>query len=60
MSSTAHAREAGKLWFSYNATTFYDRDRKLKKSNSRLARDVTERNRLDRALAEKNVELGKR
>ena len=41
---------------SYNATTFYDRDRKLQGVFA-AARDVTERKRLDQALQEKNVEL---
>jgi signal transduction histidine kinase/ActR/RegA family two-component response regulator len=41
---------------SYNATTFYDRDRKLQGVFA-AARDVTERKRLDQVLQEKNVEL---
>ena len=41
---------------SYNATTFYDRERTLQGVFA-AARDVTERNRLDQALQEKNVEL---
>jgi signal transduction histidine kinase/ActR/RegA family two-component response regulator len=41
---------------SYNATTFYDRDRKLQGVFA-AARDVTERNRLDQVLKEKNIEL---
>ena len=41
---------------SYNATTFYDRDRTLQGVFA-AARDVTERNRLDQVLQEKNVEL---
>ncbi len=41
---------------SYNATTFYDRDRKLQ-GVCAVARDVTERKRLDQALQEKNVEF---
>ena len=40
---------------SYNATTFYDRDRKLQGVFA-AARDVTERKRLDQALKEQNVE----
>jgi signal transduction histidine kinase/CheY-like chemotaxis protein len=40
---------------SYNATTFYDRDRKLQ-GVCAVARDVTERKRLDQALQETNVE----
>ncbi len=41
---------------SYNATTFYDRDRKLQGVFA-AARDVTERKRLDQVLEEKNLEL---
>ena len=41
---------------SYNATTFYDRDRKLQGVFA-AARDVTEPKRLDQALKEQNVEL---
>ncbi len=41
---------------SYNATTFYDRDRKLQGVFA-AARDVTERKRFDQALQENNVEL---
>ena len=41
---------------SYNATTFYDRDRRLQGVFA-AARDVTERKRLDQVLQEKNVEL---
>jgi signal transduction histidine kinase/CheY-like chemotaxis protein/HPt (histidine-containing phosphotransfer) domain-containing protein len=41
---------------SYNATTFYDRDRKLQGVFA-AARDVTESKRLDQALQEKNLEL---
>jgi signal transduction histidine kinase/CheY-like chemotaxis protein len=41
---------------SYNATTFYDRGRKLQGVFA-AARDVTERKRLDQVLQEKNVEL---
>ncbi|MDO8754337.1 MAG: ATP-binding protein, partial [Anaerolineales bacterium] len=41
---------------SYNATTFYDRDRKLQGVFA-AARDVTERKRLDQVLQEKNAEL---
>ena len=49
------ARASGKQTVvSYNATTFYDRDRTLQRV---AARDVTERNRLDQVLLEKNVEL---
>ena len=41
---------------SYNATTFYDRDRKLQGVFA-AARDVTEPKRLDQALKEQNLEL---
>jgi PAS domain S-box-containing protein len=41
---------------SYNAATFYDRDRKLQGVFA-AARDVTERKRFERTLEEKNVEL---
>src|SRR5512132_2822351 len=53
---TAHARDGKKTVVSYNATTFYDRDRTLQGVFA-AARDVTERKRLDQALQEKNVEL---
>ena len=53
---TARARNGRETEVSYNATTFYDRDRKLQGVFA-AARDVTERNRLDRALQEKNIEL---
>jgi PAS domain S-box-containing protein len=53
---TVCAREGKETVVSYNATTFYDRDRNLQGVFA-AARDVTERNRLDRALLEKNVEL---
>jgi PAS domain S-box-containing protein len=53
---TAHARDGKKTVVSYNATTFYDRDRRLQGVFA-AARDVTERKRLDEALQEKNVEL---
>jgi PAS domain S-box-containing protein len=53
---TVRARDGRETVVSYNATTFYDRDRKLQGVFA-AARDVTERNRLDRALQEKNLEL---
>jgi PAS domain S-box-containing protein len=53
---TARARDGKETVVSYNATTFYDRDRQLQGVFA-AARDVTERNRLDQALQEKNVEL---
>jgi PAS domain S-box-containing protein len=53
---TAQSRDGKKTLVSYNATTFYDRDRKLQGVFA-AARDITERDRLDQALKEKNVEL---
>ena len=53
---TACARDGKKTVVSYNATTFYDRDRTLQGVFA-AARDVTERKRLDQALQDKNVEL---
>jgi PAS domain S-box-containing protein len=53
---TARARDGKTTVVSYNATTFYDRDRKLQGVFA-AARDVTESKRLDQALKEQNVEL---
>jgi len=53
---TACARDGKETVVSYNATTFYDRDRILKGVFA-AARDITERKHLDRALQEKNTEL---
>ncbi len=53
---TARAWDGKETVVSYNATTFYDRDRKLQGVFA-AARDVTERKRLDQVLQEKNVEL---
>jgi PAS domain S-box-containing protein len=53
---TARARDGKETVVSYNATTFYDRDRKLQGVFA-AARDVTERRRLDQMLQEKNLEL---
>ncbi len=53
---TARARDGKETVVSYNATTFYDRDRKLQGMFA-AARDVTERKRLDQVLQEKNLEL---
>src|SRR5204863_385932 len=53
---TARARDGKETVVSYNATTFYDRDRKLQGVFA-AARDVTERKRLDEVLREQNVEL---
>src|SRR6202040_3403037 len=53
---TACARDGKQTVVSYNATTFYDRDRTLQGVFA-AARDVTERKRLEQALQETNVEL---
>jgi PAS domain S-box-containing protein len=53
---TACARNGAKTDVSYNATTFYDRDRQLQGVFA-SARDVTERKRFEQALQQKNVEL---
>jgi PAS domain S-box-containing protein len=53
---TARARDGKTTVVSFNANTFYDRDRTLQGVFA-AARDVTERKRLDVALQEKNVEL---
>jgi PAS domain S-box-containing protein len=53
---TARARDGKETVVSFNATTFYDRDRKLQGVFA-AARDITERKRLDQVLREKNVEL---
>jgi len=53
---TARARDGRETVVSYNAMTFYDRDRRLQGVFA-AARDITERKRLDRALQESNVEL---
>jgi len=53
---TARTRNGKETVVSYNATTFFDRDRKLQGVFA-AARDVTERKLLDKALLEKNIEL---
>ena len=53
---TARSRDGVETVVSCNATTFYDRDRKLQGVFA-AARDVTERKRLDQVLQEKNIEL---
>jgi PAS domain S-box-containing protein len=53
---TACSRDGKKTVVSYNATTFYDRDRKLQGVFA-AARDVTERKRFEQTLQEKNIEL---
>ena len=53
---TAHARDGKETVVSYNATTFYDRDRKLQGVFA-AARDVTDRKQFEHTLQENNVEL---
>ncbi len=53
---TAVARAGKETEVSFNATTFYDRDRRLKGVFA-AARDITERKRLDRVLQEQTSEL---
>lgn len=55
---TARAINGKETVVSYNATTFYDRNRKLQGVFA-AARDVTQRNLLDQALQENNIELSK-
>jgi len=53
---TTHARDGKETVVSFNATTFFDRDRNLQGVFG-AARDVTEAKRLDLELLDKNVEL---
>ncbi len=53
---TARARDGKETVVSYNATTFYDRDRNLKGVFA-AARDMTERKQFEHVLQENNVEL---
>ncbi|MGD0113405.1 MAG: PAS domain S-box protein, partial [Armatimonadota bacterium] len=53
---TARAWDGKETVVSYNATTFYDRDRKLQGVFA-AARDVTELKRFEQTLKENNVEL---
>ena len=53
---TARARDGTETMVSFNAMTFYDRDRILQ-GVFMAARDVTERKRLDQVLREQNLEL---
>jgi PAS domain S-box-containing protein len=53
---TVRAWDGKETVVSYNATTFYDRERKLQGVFA-AARDVTERQRLGQVLLEKNLEL---
>jgi PAS domain S-box-containing protein len=50
---TAHTRDGKETVVSYNATTFYDRNRKLQGVFA-AARDVTERKRFEQSLQEAN------
>ena len=53
---TACARDGKKTVVSYNATTFYDRDRRLQGVFA-SARNITERKRLDQVLQDKSAEM---
>ena len=53
---TARSRDGTETVVSYNATTFYDRDRRLQGVFA-AARDITERIALMRALEERNAQL---
>ncbi|MFA6467606.1 MAG: PAS domain S-box protein [Bacteroidota bacterium] len=53
---TARARDGKETVVSFNATTFYDRERKLQGVFA-AARDITERKMLDQVLQENNIEL---
>jgi PAS domain S-box-containing protein len=53
---TARARDGKTTVVSYNATTFYDRDRTLQGVFA-AARDITERKQIEQMLQEKNLEL---
>ena len=53
---TARARDGKTTVVSYNATTFYDRDRTLQGVFA-AARDVTEMKHIEQMLQEKNLEL---
>ncbi|MHB8837815.1 MAG: PAS domain S-box protein [Gemmatimonadaceae bacterium] len=53
---TARARDGKETAVSFNAMTFYDRDRNLQGVFA-AARDVTERKRLDQVLRRQNLEL---
>jgi len=52
----ARDRDGRQTAVSFNATTYYDRDRRLQGVFA-AARDVSDRKRLDRELREKNIEL---
>lgn len=54
---TARARNGKETVVSYNATTLYDRDRRLQGVIA-AARDVTDRKQFEHRLQENNIELG--
>jgi PAS domain S-box-containing protein len=53
---TVRARDGGETAVSYNAATFYDRERRLQGMVA-AARDITERNRLEEQVRRRTVEL---
>lgn len=53
---TAHGRDGRETVVSYNASTFHDRDRKLRGVFA-AARDITERKQFEHVLQENNIEL---
>ncbi len=53
---TSRARDGKETMVSYNATTFFDRDGKLRGVFA-AARDISERKRIDNVLQRKNTEL---
>jgi PAS domain S-box-containing protein len=53
---TVHARDGGETTVSYNATTFYDRERRLQGMFA-AARDITEHNRLEEQVRRRTVEV---
>jgi PAS domain S-box-containing protein len=55
---TVRAQNGTETVVSYNATTFYDREKRLQGVFA-AARDITERKRFECALQEKNIELEK-
>jgi PAS domain S-box-containing protein len=55
---TARARDGTEVIVSYNATTFYDRDRKLQGVFA-AARDMTVLKQIEHTLQEKNIELAR-
>jgi two-component system sensor histidine kinase/response regulator len=55
---TVRARDGREIVVSFNATTFYDRQRRLQGVFA-VARDITERKRLDQVLQAQSIELKK-